>query len=161
MFLLWLAVAVVIIFYFFVWLLIVKTNKHLLLLWLCHYYSLNTIVSWLVNRKIIEFCITKLPFNRKICNHFLKQDAHQNYLGLFEKYKCPGIAFFHQSSRYVSRKQSCLKTTRLCKDLLLLSSLFHFVYFIFSVPISLSLCFPISPSLLFWCSFSSLLGLLW
>ena len=41
--------------FLFVWLLIVKTDKHLLLLWLCNYYSLNTIVSWLVNRKIMEF----------------------------------------------------------------------------------------------------------
>ena len=38
---------------------IVKTDKHLLLLWLCNYYSFHTIVSWLVNRKIIEFYITK------------------------------------------------------------------------------------------------------
>ena len=43
----------------FVWLLIVKIDKHLLLLWLYNYYSLNTMVSWLVNRKIIEFYITK------------------------------------------------------------------------------------------------------
>ena len=41
---------------------------------------------------------------------------------------------------------SCLKTTGLYDDLLLLSSLFHFFYFIFSAPISLSLFsnFPIS-----------------
>ena len=35
---LWLAIVII----FFVWLLIVKTDKHLLLLWLCNYYSLNT-----------------------------------------------------------------------------------------------------------------------
>ena len=58
--------------FLFVWLLIVKTDKHLSLLWLCNYYSLNTIVSWLVNRKIMEFYITKLPFNRKSCNPSLK-----------------------------------------------------------------------------------------
>ena len=29
------------------------------LLWLCNYYSLNTTISWLVNRNIREFCITK------------------------------------------------------------------------------------------------------
>ena len=57
MFPLWLAI--VITFYFFIWLLIVKTDKHLLLLWLCICYSLNTIVLWLVNRKIIEHFITK------------------------------------------------------------------------------------------------------
>ena len=57
MFLLWLAV--VITFNFFVWLLIVKNDKYLLLLWLCIFYSLNTIVSWLVNRKIIELYVTK------------------------------------------------------------------------------------------------------
>ena len=36
------------------------------------------------------------------------------------------------------------------KDLSLLSSLFYFSYFIFSVSISFSLCFPISPSLFFF-----------
>ena len=40
----------------FVWSLI---DKHLSLLWLCNYYSLNTTVSWLVNRKIIELHITQ------------------------------------------------------------------------------------------------------
>ena len=30
---------------------IMKTDKCILLLWLCNYYSLHTIVSWLVNRK--------------------------------------------------------------------------------------------------------------
>ena len=54
-------------------------------------------------------------------------------------------SFFLQSSRYVSNEQSCLKTTGLYDDLLLLSSLFHFFYFIFSAPISFSLCSPISP----------------
>ena len=58
--------------FIFVWLLIVKADKHLLLLWLCNYNSLNTIVLWLVKRKIIEFCITKLSFKRKTCNHLLK-----------------------------------------------------------------------------------------
>ena len=57
---------------FFIWLLMLKTDKYLLLLSLCKYYSLNTIVSGLVNRKIIELYITKLGFNRKTCNHFLK-----------------------------------------------------------------------------------------
>ena len=59
-------------------------------------------------------------------------------------------SFFLQSSRYVSNEQSCLKTTGLYDDLLLLSSLFHIFYFIFSVPISFSLCSPISPSLFFF-----------
>ena len=47
MFPLWLAI----VFYFFVSLLNVKTDKHFLLLWLRNYYSLNTIVSLLANRK--------------------------------------------------------------------------------------------------------------
>ena len=63
---------------------------------------------------------------------------------------------FLQSSRYISNEKSCLKTTGLYKDLLLLSSLSHFFYFIFSAPISFSLYFPISPPLLFLCYFSSL-----
>ena len=57
---------------------------------------------------------------------------------------------FLQSSRYVCNKQPCLKTTGLNNDLLLLTSLFLFLYFIFSSPISFSLCFTISPSLLFF-----------
>ena len=44
---------------FFVWLLIVKTDEHLLLLWLCNCYSLNTTASWLGNRKI-ELSITRI-----------------------------------------------------------------------------------------------------
>ena len=62
----------------------------------------------------------------------------------------PKFAFFFlQTSRYVSNKQPCLKTTGLYHDLLLLSSLFHFFYFTFSAPISFSLCFPTSITLLF------------
>ena len=59
----------------------------------------------------------------------------------------PRYCFFSPNSGSVSNEQSCLKTTGLYDDLLLLSSLFHFFYFIFSAPISFSLCFPISPSL--------------
>ena len=55
---------------------------------------------------------------------------------IFEKYKCPGIAFFLQSSRNVSNEQPCLKTTGLYDDLSRLSSLFHFFYFIFRASIS-------------------------
>ena len=47
-------------------------------------------------------------------------------LQLFEKYKCPGIAFFLQSSRSVSNEQPRLKTTGLYNDLLLLSGCFTF-----------------------------------
>ena len=36
---------------FFFWLLFVKTDKHLLLLWLCNCHSFNTIVSWLATEK--------------------------------------------------------------------------------------------------------------
>ena len=86
------------------------------------------------------------------------RNFHNNkrIISFFEKYKCPGIAFFLQSSRYISNEQWCLETTGLHDDLLLLSSLFHFFYFIFSVPISFSLCFPISPSLLFFMFFKPL-----
>ena len=54
-------------------------------------------------------------------------------LKFFEKYKCLGIAFSPELRIYVSNEQSCLKITGLYDDLLLLSSLFHFFYFIFSV----------------------------
>ena len=45
-------------------------------------------------------------------------------LEFFEKYKCPGISLFLQSSRYVSNEQPCLKTTGLYDDLFL--TLFYF-----------------------------------
>ena len=216
---------------FFVWLFIVKTDKHLLLLWLCNYYSLNTIVSWLVNRKITELYISprntlvaqrvkslqcgrnrfdpwvgKIPWRRKWqptalflsrkshgrrslagyspwgCKEldtteetslhiyhqnsdptekpvitFWHPDACQNHLEIFWKIQILRywLFFFLQSSRYVTNEQSCLKTT-LYDDLLLLSSLFHIFYFIFSAPISFSLCSQVSPSLFFQCSFLSL-----
>ena len=108
---------------------------------------LNTIISWLVNTKIIS---PKLGSNRKTCNHFKKSRCISELSwNLFEKYKCSGIALFLQSSRYISNEQSCLKTTGSYDGLLLLSSLFHFFYFIFSVPISFSLCSPVSLSLPF------------
>ena len=60
----------------------------------------------------------------------------------------PRNCFFLQSSRCDSNKQPYLKTTGLYEDLL--SSLFHCFHFIFTAPISFSLCFPISPSLPFF-----------
>ena len=57
----------------------------------------------------------------------------------------PRNCFFLQSSRCDSNKQPCLKTTGIYDDLLLLSSLFHLFYFIFSAPTSFNSCFPISP----------------
>ena len=79
----------------------------------------------------------ELGTNRKTCNHFLKS-RYVSELSwyFFEKYKCSGIAFFLQSSRYVSIEQPCLKTNGLYDDPLLLSSLFYFCHFIFSAPIS-------------------------
>ena len=141
MFPLWLAVIIILLL---VWILIEKSDKHLLLLWLCNYYSLNTIISWLVNRKIIEFYALKLPFNRKTYNHFfLSPDAYQNYLGIFFNKQMPKYCFFilfyffGQSSKHVSNEQQCSETTGLYEDLLLLSSLFHFFYFIFNAPFHL------------------------
>ena len=64
----------------------------------------------------------------------IQRIIRDNYI--FEKYKCPGIASFLQSSRNVSDEQPCLKTTGLYDDLSLLSSLFHFFYFIFRTSIS-------------------------
>ena len=76
----------------------------------------------------------------KTCNHFLKSSCISELsCFFFEKFRCSGIAFLLQSSRYVSNEQSCLKTTGLYDHLLPLSSLFHFFYFIFSALISFSL----------------------
>ena len=45
----------------------------------------------------------------------------------------PSISFFPRAPD-VSNEQSCLKTTVLYDDLLLLPSLFHLFYFIFNAP---------------------------
>ena len=82
-------------------------------------------------------------------------------LKCFEKYKCSDTAFLVQSSRFVSNEQSCLKTTGLYGDVLLLDDL-SLLSNSFHSPISLSLCSPISHLffifflLFFWCSFSIL-----
>ena len=101
-----------------------------------------------------------LPFNRQTCNHFLWMQIHMHIriiLEFFEKCKCPGDSvfffFFCQSSSYVSNQQRCLKKSGLHEDRVLLSSLFHFFYFIFRALVSFSLCFPICPSLLFFWMF--------
>ena len=71
---------------------------------------------------------------------------YQNYFGIF----CQGISFFFflQTTRYISNEQSCLKTTGLYDDLLLLSSFLHIFYFIFSALISLVYIFQFI--FLFW-----------
>ena len=98
---------------------------------------------------------SKLPINEKPLITFIIEMCIRITLKFFEKYKRPGIVFFLQSSKYVSNEQPRLKSTRLYDDLLLLSSLSYFYYFIFSA-ISFSLYFPIFPSLFLGCSFSSL-----
>ena len=87
---------------------------------------------------------------------------NQNYqiiriiLEFFEKYKCPSIGFFLQSFRYVSDEQPCLKTTGLYEDLVILPSLFHFFYFIFSALTSFSLFSNFSISSMFFLKFLSI-----
>ena len=89
----------------------------------------------------------KLQFNRKICNHFLKyRCTYQNYLGGFWKVQVPRYCLFSPKFQMcfwwgAMFKNNC--TIWLYDNLLLLSGLFHFLYFIFSAPISFSLCFPI------------------
>ena len=56
------------------------------------------------------------------------------------------LLFFLQNSRYISNEKPCLRTPELYDDLFSLVCFIYF-YFIFSVPISFSVCFPISPSL--------------
>ena len=144
MFPLWLVIAII---FYFCLAIDCENDKQLLLFWLFNYYSLNTIVSWLVNRKIIGSVSSKLPFNRKTHKHFKIQMHIRIILEVFEKYKCPGIAFFLQSSRCVSNEQPCLRATGQHDGLWFSSRLLHFFYSIFSAPISFSLCFLIFPSL--------------
>ena len=98
-----------------------------------------------------NFLSPKLPFHKKICNHFLKSRCISELFwnSLKNKNTQVLLLFFSYCSRYVYKEQPCLKTTRLYEDLL--SSWFHFFYFIFSAPISFSLfsSFPIFSFLFF------------
>ena len=85
----------------------------------------------------------------KTCNHFLKiQMRIRIILEVFEKYKCPVIAFVLQSSRHVSNEQPYLKTTELYEDFFLSSSLFHFFYFVLPFHFLVYVTFSISYSVL-------------
>ena len=78
---------------------------------------------------------------------FKIHQIYQNYLGIFLKNTNAQIPLFSSPKLQISfNEQSCLKRTGLHDDLLLLSSLFHFFFFMFSAPVSFSLCFPIIPS---------------
>ena len=88
----------------------------------------------------------KLPFNRKICNHFFKSQMHiRIILEFFEKYKCPGTAFIFARAPDMSYEQPYLKTAGLLEDLLLLSSLFHFFLFHMQFPHFIQLIFSNFP----------------
>ena len=140
MFPIWLATVII----FCVWLLIVKTDKHLVLLWLCNYYLLNTIVSWLVNGKIMELCITKLGSNRKMCNPFLKSGCISELSWIFLKNTNAQVLPFFSRAPDVFNEQSYLEKLDYRIFYFYIIS-FTFFYFIFSTPISLSLCSPTSP----------------
>ena len=119
-------------------------------MWLCNNYSLNSIVSWLVNRKTLYYQ------NYHLIEKSVITFQNQNYLRIFDKHKWPGVAFFLQSSMCISNERPCLKATGVFDGLLLSFSLFQFFYFLFSASILFSLCFPVSLSLFFVVVFWSL-----
>ena len=148
MFPLWLSTVIIFfIIIFWLW-------KIINIFYYCDYVTITHLISlyhdW-STEKLCNSVSPKLPFNRKTCNHFLKSICVSELPWNFLKTTNIQVLLFFigQRSRYISNEQPCLKTTGLYEDLLLLSSLFHFFYFIFSALISFSLCFPISPSSFF------------
>ena len=71
----------------------------------------------------------KLGSNRKTCNHFLKSSCISELSWNFLKNTNSQVWHFPQSARYVSNKQSCLKTTGLM-------IIFYLVCFTWSVSYS-------------------------
>ena len=72
----------------------------------------------------------------KNCNHFLKSRCiSELFWNSLKKTNAQVLPFFLQSFSCVSDEQPYLKTTGLYGDLLLLSTLFHFFYFIISAPL--------------------------
>ena len=71
----------------------------------------------------------KLGSNRKTCNHFLKSSCISELSWNFLKNTNSQVWHFPQSARYVSNKQSCLKTTGLMM-------IFYLVCFTWSVSYS-------------------------
>ena len=114
----------------------VGQQKNYRILWHQHYHLIDKPVTTFYGCKSI--CISELSWN------FLKNANAQVTQFFF---------FFCQSSSYVSNQQQCLKKSGLHEDRVLLSSLFHFFYFIFRALVSFSLCFPICLSLLFFWMF--------
>ena len=106
----------------------VKTDRHLLLLWLCNYYSQyhcikigqqkNYRILYHQNNHLIKDKKTNKQ-TKKTCNHFQIPDAFQNYFGIFWKIKLCLMRSFKRG----------FKTTRLYEDFLLFSSLFLFFLF--------------------------------
>ena len=106
---------------------IVKTDKHLLLLWLCNYYSLNTIVSWLVNRKNNRTLYHRnCHLMEKPVIIFKNPDAYQNYLGSFWKIQMCRYCFVFTRAPDMFLWAAMLKTAGLYDDFLLLSVCFTF-----------------------------------
>ena len=73
-------------------------------------------------------------------------------LGIFEKYKYPGIIFFSEASD-VFQWQPCLKTTELYNNLLIYVAFFTFPISYQSASISFHLLFSVSPSFFFFVCF--------
>ena len=161
MFPLWLTI--VIIFYFLSGYWLWKLTN---IFYYCEYVTITHLISlyqdW-STEKFWNSISPTLPFNRKTCNQFLKSiyisELSWNFLEntnawvLFFLFCFVLFFFICQSARYVSNEQLCLKTTGLYEDFIPVFSLLHFFYFIFSAPISFSLCSPISPSPFFFLFF--------
>ena len=80
---------------FFVWLLIVKTGKHILLLWLCDYVTITQYHCIMIGQQknnITLYHQNWYLMEKPTLIFFFNTDSYKIILKLFEKYKCSGIA---------------------------------------------------------------------
>ena len=134
MFPLWFAIVIIFYFWSDYWL-----WKLINIFYYCDYVSITHLIplyhDW-STEKLYNSISPKLAFNRKICNHCLKSRCISELSWNFLKNTNTQVLLF-SPNLCDSKEQSCLKTIQLYDDLL--SSLFHFFYFVFSAPISFSL----------------------
>ena len=141
-----LCLATVIIFYFlsgyWLW-------KLINIFYYCHYITTICLLplyhDWSTEKLLISLS-SKLPFNRKNCNHFLKPRWYQNYLGIFWKIQMSRYYFY-----FTRAPDMFLTSSHIYKLDYIRIFYFYLVCFTFSISYSVLtfclVCFTISPSL--------------
>jgi len=145
MFPLWLAIVIIFYFWSAYWLWKLRNIFHY-----CDYVTITHLIplyhDW-STEKLQNSISSKLPFNRKNCNHFLKPRCYQNYLGIFWEIQMSRYYFY-----FTRAPDMFLMSSHIYKQLDYMRIFyFYLVCFTFSISYTVLpfclVCFTISPSL--------------